>query len=263
MAGQGTIISDGQGHYKKLVGNDWVDFTPNDPNMATGNKKTGGGKLSPQDQAFLNRLSEQAAGAGEINRRYDQATGDVSAMHTSPGRGRLMQYATTEEGGGLGDTAGALTIGMPLRVLGAITPKETDAFQNLQRLQSAQVLEKQLAQKGVQTEGDQARIKLTELSPMKSENVNQETIRQGRAANRRAIGQATFYTAWANKYGLHGTNPEGMTADQVWAQVSDAITDRVLGKAKTVREALAARRRAGAQAAPAPTIKVISRVKVK
>jgi hypothetical protein len=256
--GQGTIISDGKGNYKKLVGNDWVDYTPNDPNMGGAKKSAGGGKFSPQAQAFLNTMSQQAADAGETGRMYDQAGQYIKTLKPGPNRGRFLEIATPEENGGFMDTLGAAIVGGPARLIGAVTPEETRALQGLKRLQSEQVLGKQLLQKGPQTESDAARLQLTELSPMKDATLNQQVIEQGKKKTDRTRAKSIFYTAWANKYGLNGVAPNGLTADQVWAQSADHIANRVLGRAKTVVESRAqARSKTGAK------IKILSREKVQ
>jgi hypothetical protein len=168
---------------------------------------------------------------------------------------------TPEEGGGILDTIGGIVGAIP-RAIGAITPQETDALQGLKRLQSQRVLGEQILQKGPQTESDAARMALTTVSPMKSKVVNEEVIRTGKAASERDQAKSVFYTAWANKYGLNGVSPEGLTADEVWGQVANSITDRVRGRTKTVSESLTNRRRAANPGAGNTSIKIISRKKI-
>lgn len=191
-------------------------------------KGPAGSKLSVQAQNFLNTLSTQAAEAQETSRLYDQAGTAIKTLKPGPNRGRYLEAATPEEGGGFLDTLGAIAIGGPSRLLGAITPQETDAFQDLRRLQSAQVLGQQLLQKGPQTESDAARLQLTELSPSKSEEVNNRVIESGKAKTDRVRAKSAWYTLWANKYGLNGTDPDGNTADSLWAKSADYITKRIL-----------------------------------
>lgn len=253
MAGQWEEVTDPV-EIKKALGVDAANQL-----SGVGGKKTGRGGFSPQAQAFLNALSTQAQEAGETKRLYDQAEPAINKLHPGPYRGAFLDMAIPQENGGFFDKLGAFVIGGPARVLGAITPDEVDAYQNLKRLQSSRVLGEQILQKGPQTESDAARMQLTEISPGKSKAANKATIAAGRAKADRVRAKPTFYTAWANKYGLNGVDENGFTADQVWAQAADAITARVLGRSKTVFGALQEQHRGRTPG----TIKIISRTKVK
>lgn len=205
----------------------------------------GGKKQSPQAQKFLNDLSTQAIEAGETRKLYEQAGKYLGTLQPGPYRGRFLDVAIPEENGGFFDTLGAIVVGGPARLLGAVTPKEVDAYQGLKRLQSEQVLGKQLLQKGPQTESDAARLQLTELSPSKSAGLNREIAAQGITKADRIRARSIFYNKFANLYGQGGTTPEGYTADQIWTHAGDRLTRSWFGK------------KSGSQ------IKVLSRTKVK
>jgi len=208
----------------------------------------GGGRSAQQDVKFLNDLSTQAADAAEVERIYNRAAKDIKSFQTGPYRGTFMQMATPEDSGGMLDKIGSVLIGGPARAIGAITPKDTTEYQKLSSLQQYRVLGEQTRQKGVQTEGDAARIKLAEISPTKTVDANMDIINNGLDRMRRVQAKSSFYTQWANKYGLHGTNQNGETADQVWANNQDAITNSLIR---------------GSAGAPAPNdIRVLSRRKV-
>jgi hypothetical protein len=211
-------------------------------------KPSGGGKMSPQTQNFLNTLSTQAADAAETRRVYERARQDVSALQPGPYQGAFMQAATPEDNGGIFDRLGAIVIGAPARLTGAITPKETEAYQRMRGLQSQQVLQAQLAQKGPQTESDAARMMLTELSPGKTAAVNEDIISKGIAKTDRARAKAIFYSQFANKWGLNGVTPHGYTADQLWASDGNRITQSLFGPKPK---------------ASAPDIRIISRQRVR
>lgn len=205
-------------------------------------------KMSNPDQNFLNNLSTTAASARETQRVYEQTGKDVKTLKPGPNRGRFLEIATPEEGGGFFDTLGAIAIGGPARMLGAIKPEETDAYQRLRGLQSQQVLERQLAQKGPQTESDAARLMLTEISPSKSAAVNRSIVERGSWKTKRDQAKAVFYGRFANKWGLHGTSPHGHTADEIWAKQGDSITKMLFDKP---------------QGGTGTGIRVLSRTKVK
>lgn len=207
----------------------------------------GGKKQSAQAQKFLNDLSTQAIEAGETRKLYEQADKYLGTLKPGPYRGRFLDAAIPEENGGFFDTLGAILIGGPARLTGAVTPKEVDAYQGLKRLQSEQVLGKQLLQKGPQTESDAARLQLTELSPSKSEGLNRQIASEGITKSDRIRARSIFYNKFANLYGQGGTTPEGYTADQIWSHAGDRLTRSWFGK----------------QSPGKPSIKILSRTKVK
>lgn len=218
--GEGTIITDGSGNYLIAKGGKWLPY--NGPNAT---KKVGGSpKMSQTDEKFLNTLSDQSRSANETGILYDRAKEAIQKMHTGPNRGRFMQMMTADEGGGILDTIGA-AVGTIPRMLGAITPEETQAYQRLKGLQAGNVLTRQLEQKGPQTESDAARLALTEISPSKDEATNMDVITQGRRKVARTKAYNIFAQNFASKWGVHGTSPHGYTLDQLWASYGDRITD--------------------------------------
>jgi len=236
-----TATNPKTGEKVKWDGENWVNVA------GSGSAMGGGKKMSVQAQNFLNNLSQQAADAGETRRVYERARQDVKTLQPGPYRGALMQAATPEDNGGFFDRLGAIAIGGPLRLIGAITPQETEAYQHMRGLQSQQVLQAQLAQKGPQTESDAARMMLTELSPGKTAAVNNDVINKGISKADRARAKSIFYSHFANKWGLNGVSPHGYTADQLWASDGDRITKSLFGTPQNSTS----------------TIKVLSREKVK
>lgn len=206
-----------------------------------------GTKLSQTTEKFFNQLRDQANDAAEARRIYQGAEDPIRRLHPSPGRGRFMQMMTPEEGGGVLDTIGGI-VGTVPRVLGAITPDETNAYQQLRGYQSQQILRRQLEQKGPQTESDAARLALTELSPSKSVPVNEDIINKGIARTARAQARAVFYTRFASKWGINGRDAQGRTADEIWNNEADKLTHEII---------------TGLDRAPTANIKVISRKKVR
>lgn len=233
-SGDGTIITDGNGNYLIAKGGQWLPY--NGPNAT----KRGGGspKMSQTDEKFLNTLSDQARSANETGILYDRARQDIKTLKPGPNRGRFMQMATADQGGGIADTLGSWLIGGPARLIGAITPEETEAYQHLKGLQAGNVLTRQLEQKGPQTESDAARLALTEISPDKTTATNMDVIEQGKRKVARTRAYTIFAQNFAAKYGLHGTSPHGYTLDQLWQHEGDRITDSLFpdtAAAKNVR----------------------------
>lgn len=213
----------------------------------------GGKKQSVQAQNFLNDLSKNAAAAREVGQLYKNVEGSMNTVDPGPYRNTmLLSPAIPEETGGWLDKLGAGTIGTIARLTGAVTPEETSAYQTMRAAQNAAVLERQLPQKGPQTESDAARMMLADISPNKDLAANQRVIEAGRQKIRREQAKAIFYTKFANNWGLNGVSPDGFTADQLWAKSADYITNKLLGPEKS-----------SAGSKGKPQIKILSRTKVK
>lgn len=245
-SGDGTIISDGSGNFKISKGGEWVDYTGPKPGATKGQ----GGKIDKTSEGFLNKLSEDANSARETSKLYDRAEGSLKAINPGPYRNSLLlSPAIPEDDGGWADKLGAMTIGGVAKVTGAVTPNEVSHYQTVRAIQNAAVLERQLQQKGVQTNTDAQRMMLADISANKGMRANQEIIDAGRAQLKRRQARAVFYTQFANKFGLNGLSPHGYTVDQLWATDGDRITKSLMGEVKPE--------------ADKPGITIISRTKVR
>lgn len=172
--------------------------------------------IDPQARKVLNDLNAQANEAREIQRQYQDAGQAIRRLKPGPARARYLESAIPDENGGVLDTLGAIAIGGPSRLLGAISSQDISDFQRLRGLQSQRVLSEQIQQKGPQTESDAARMQMTEISPYKDTSTNMAIIRAGMAKTQRVQQRANFYTQWANRFGLNGTNPQGETVEQAF-----------------------------------------------
>lgn len=200
----------------------------------TGTPGGGGkGKFSPQAQNFLNDLSKNAGSAREVGKLYSNVESSLKAIRPGPYRNRLLlSPAIPEDNGGILDAISGALIGGPARLTGAVTPKEVSNYQTVRAIQNAAVLERQLPQKGPQTESDAARMMLADISPGKDLAANERIINAGRQKIQREQARATFYTKFANKWGLNGVSPHGFTADELWAKSGDEYTKRLFNKSE-------------------------------
>ncbi len=236
-----TATNPKTGQKVKWDGSNWVAVS------GTGGAGAAGSKPSQTTEKFFNELRNQANDAAEARRIYEEARKPIETLKPSPGRGRFMQMMTPEEGGGVLDTIGGVIGAIP-RAIGAITPEETNAYQQLRGYQSQQVLRRQLEQKGPQTESDAARLALTELSPSKSKEVNEDIINKGIQRTARAQARAVFYQRFSQRWGLNGRDAQGRTADEIWANEADKLTREIIG---------------GIDKKPTTTIRVVSRRKIR
>lgn len=182
--------------------------------MATQTPTRSPGKLSVQDNKFLNELRSTAGQPGlDAQNEYRRAAKAVDRLGTGPVRASLLDAFIPEEGGGFWDRVGGI-IGAPF-----IDRQTVDDFQTLKGLQSERVLSQQLAQKGPQTESDAARLQLTEVSPYKTPEANRRILDAGMRKATLGAMKPDFYTRWTNRYGLNGTDERGRTVDAAWGEV--------------------------------------------
>jgi hypothetical protein len=173
-------------------------------------------KFSPQEQKVLNETNAAAQEARSVKRDYDEVAAAQKRLDTGPWRGTLLDAAIPTEDGGILDALGGFTIGGISRLTGAIDDKDVDDYNTVRRVQARRVLAEQKQQKGVQTEGDAARIKAGDIGVRSTANANKLAIARGRLEAQITIDRANFMTQWANKYGVNGVNEKGYTAAQVF-----------------------------------------------
>lgn len=177
-------------------------------------RELGQSPLSPADQQFLNAMRTQQGDMGDTIRTLGNAAHALDRLNPGPMRATALSAAIPEEGGGLLDKAGGALFG------GVVDPQTKDDFQTIQALQNAAVLDKQIAQKGPQTEADAIRMQMASLSPYKYIKPNAEVLGAGMLSAQLAQHKPDFYTRWANKYGsVSALSPNGQTADAAWANV--------------------------------------------
>jgi hypothetical protein len=179
-------------------------------------------RLSPQEGKQLNAVRDEGrAGLGMVD-VYRRAADAIDRFGTSPMRAAMYEATTPRDGGGFFDRLGGV-VGEGAKALGLMSQDRQDDFQFLQSLQQRAVLEGQIAQKGVQTDADAARLMLSDFSPYKSVRANAEIVRGGMLSAQLAARKPGFYAAWANRYGLNGLDPRGRSVDDAWlAMVEDA-----------------------------------------
>lgn len=178
-------------------------------------------KMSPQEQKVLNDMNASANEGQSIQRDYNEADAARKRLGTGPWRGALLDAAIPVEDGGIMDSIGGFLIGGPMRLTGALDQGDVDAYNTLRRVQARRVLAEQKQQKGVQTEGDAARIKAGDIGVRASSAANAGAIARGRLEAQLLQDRANFMTQWANKYGLNGVNEHGQTAMQVFDAIAN------------------------------------------
>lgn len=166
----------------------------------------------------MKELSIQAASADRADRIYKNVEASTGRFKTGPVRAAMMDAALPDEKGGFWDRLGAATIGTALRGTGAITNQNVTDFQILKAQQAERTAERQVEQKGPQTEADAARYMLADISPYKTPDANKAIINQGRRAIDLQKGRSNFAIKFANRYGLNGVDERGRSMEQAFQE---------------------------------------------
>lgn len=177
--------------------------------------------ISPADATFIRGLMEQGQGATGMARTIENAAGAIDRLGTGPMRAKMLSAAIPEEGGGVMDTLGGAMFG------GLVNKQTVDDWQTLRALQNSAVLDKQIEQKGPQTDSDALRMKLASISPDKTVKANAEVIGQTMLGSQLMKHKPDFYTKWANKYGsLTAVSPGGQTVNSAWDALQNDAMNR-------------------------------------
>lgn len=169
--------------------------------------------ISEKDQALINAMRMGQGDLPGVLRDITAAQAAVDRFQPAPGRGTAYSWAVPED-----NDWGITALGKNLigKVFGVSKP-DSDAYQTLVGLQNASVLNKQIEQKGPQTESDAARMKLTAVSPNKSTPVNAQLLAENQYDVMMKLQRPAFYEYWANQLGsTHALNGQRKSADQVW-----------------------------------------------
>lgn len=176
----------------------------------------GGGGLATQDNIALNRIRGETGNATGLIRDYRQAMHLLPKI--DPTRVGILNSFNPAEEGGLWNSIKA-----KFGARSATTPEERAAYQDFKSIQSNRVLQKQIEQKGPQTESDAARMKLAGVQASNDLTSNIPILMRGMADSVLAERKMQHFTSWANKYGLNGVDKQGRTADEKWRQIQNVV----------------------------------------
>ena len=204
----GTLISDGQGHYKQWSGSDWQDVAPSAATAAKG--------ITKQQEIELAKMREQTGDLDSVERMYNQTEQTLNKFKPGPFRAAVVSALTPEPDDGiLGKVIGS-PLGWLANATGLLPDDTITNYQDLKSLQSERVGSRQMEQRGVQTDADAARYKLADIDPGKTMDANARVIARGRAKIRDSREKVQFFTKWANRFGLNGVNQHGVDVTAAW-----------------------------------------------
>jgi hypothetical protein len=167
-------------------------------------------------ETYLNRLREQAQAGQSLSRTTRSAARTIDRLGRT---GKLLAAVRRLPG-----------------AFGFDNPVTADQ-EYLDALASSIVLDKQLDQKGQQTEADAARLALSQLSGDKGYTANKRLVADAALNARLAQNKLTHYSGWLTRYGsLDATDAKGRNADQAWQQIADLaaeLKDKRLGLTTT------------------------------
>lgn len=187
--------------------------------------------LSSAEESALGKYNDAAEQGKRVLRDYSEAMPAIEQLNTGPWRGLFLDAAIPQEDGNILDTIGGIVIGGPARLLGALDDETVKSYNNLKRVQSRRVLAEQAQQKGVQTEGDAARIKAGDISPRATVAANTDAASRGQLESQLLIDRAAFMAKWARKHGLYNVNERGLTAEQAFEEEAN-VRRKLLAPAK-------------------------------
>lgn len=179
---------------------------------------TPGRQLSPADDKVLKEMNFAARSAPEVNRLYDRVEPAIQSFNPGPFRGAIYDALIPQQGGGVMDKVGGV-FGAIGRGLGVLAPEDIQNFGTIQNTQAQRVLEEQLKQKGVQSEGDALRMMLADIGPYKTPQENAALIANSRVKLKQAPMRARFYQQWAGNYGLTGLDAQGRDVETAFQEM--------------------------------------------
>jgi len=169
-----------------------------------------------KQEGYLTSLRDQAQAGTDLQRQTRDAARTIDSLKVT----------------------GAAPSG-PRRLLGWLGSNEKEAAdqQYLDALASGIVLDKQIAQKGPQTEADAARLALSQLGSDKVYDTNKRLVSDAMLNSRMSQHKLDHYSKWQTKYGSFGApNEKGLNADQVWRMKSERAHE-LAAKAKWGKKA--------------------------
>ena len=172
----------------------------------------GGGKFTNPDKNALNTWGDQSNEASLMTRDYRRLFQLLPKIN--PDHAPIMDSVTPKEGGGIGNYLMSKITSNGERA--GITPQERAAYKEAMAIKNRYIQQAQLLQKGPQTESDARRIGLTTFDMSNPLSTNVPILMRGYADAATAARKSSFYTKWANKYGLNGVDKAGRSADQAW-----------------------------------------------
>lgn len=187
--------------------------------------------ISADDQKIIDAMRQNVGNMNETLNLFHGAAGVIDRFKTGPDRAAAVKDAVTPPEGGIWDSLRARFY----RNLLGVPQQDVDDYQALQRYAQEGVLQKQIAQKGPQTESDAIRMLISGVSPDKNVNLNAKIIGDATLGGLVAQKKPSFYTEWANRNGSIGALQDGKTVDQAWQEAVDRAYKKYNSDARITR----------------------------
>jgi hypothetical protein len=168
--------------------------------------------ISAEDQKIIDAMRTNVGGMSDTLNLLHGAAGTIDRFRTGPERAATVRSAVTPPDATFSDTI------LPrfMKWWQGVPEKDIEDYQSLQRYSQEGVLQKQIAQKGPQTESDAIRMLMSGISPDKSVNVNAKIVGDAMLSGLVAQKKPDFYAKWANRNGSIGALEGGKSVDQAW-----------------------------------------------
>lgn len=207
-----TVWNAGRTAAKKLTGGKWVDV----PLGQVGSPVPKPPKLEAQDRTFLNNMTAEAKQAADTLQDYKALEPVIRRFKPGPFRAAFVDANIVNEADGPVVRAGKGLLSAITRPTGMLNDQDIEDYQTITRAKNKAVLEAQLPQKGVQTEGDAARMAMAGISPYKRLGPSLDIFRENIPKAQRQILRDSYYKDWAAKYGSNRTNERGQSVEQAF-----------------------------------------------
>lgn len=182
--------------------------------------------ISKEDMDVINGLRESLGNIDEALQYTRDAAPIIDRFKPGPNRAEIVGSAIPERGSGITGTIGSTL----RRTIGGVSQKDIADYQALQRYANFQVAQKQLEQKGPQTESDAMRLMMTGISPDKLPKVNAKIVADAVFRGEIAKQKPDFYLKWANRNGSLGSLENGKSVDQAWNELVKQRTQKFNAK---------------------------------
>lgn len=171
--------------------------------------------ISPADAQQIAQMRASASGIPEVLQMAKNAGATITRFRPGPDRAAVMKSSIPPPEGGIIDSIQSRF----WRGLNGVGQQDINDYQELLRYANQSVLQKQVEQKGPQTDSDAMRMKMAGISPDKTENVNARVVGDTTLFGLIAQKKPEFYSKWANQNGsIDALDGDGASVDDVWSR---------------------------------------------
>lgn len=204
-------------------------------------------KPTPQDMSELRSASSRAQAERDAQMEYASTREAVRTMDTGPNRARMLDIAMPDEGGGILDTIGAYTLGLPEKLFG--DPKVRRARDHLNTVSAQNAIRSSQSLKGTSSDRDMAMLRTAGVSPYKDTSENLRILDTAKRTSEIEQARNLVKSQWISRYGsMANMSPNGMTYEQALNHAEQDLLQNHYGAPKQRPRSAPPSKRRGRQA---------------